>query len=327
MPPDAQSSVSPLGTNGDQRRRFLFHHLPLAVASTLILGLFATVQVFDASAYRHGDIVTGTFPKGAADTEEGGSHQTSHHEGGAQTRRTDHSGHHGRPMGEGSGGAHLAEAGSIDRRGQDTRLANHAGERGDRRNVALSRSVQQFTVATGYLGLGLLAVTLLLGPANLLFRRRNPVSSYLRRDVGIWTAIFSGIHATLAVVIHVSHGSGLTATVLHFFVAEDGALLTNSFGLGNWTGLAAVAIALALLATSSDVALRTLRAKRWKWIQRLNYAVFALVILHAFFYGALLRMNSPFTRLLIVSVTVVCIGQAVGIWLWRRRHLGTAAVV
>jgi DMSO/TMAO reductase YedYZ heme-binding membrane subunit len=69
-----------------------------------------------------------------------------------------------------------------------------------------------------------------------------------------------------------------------------------------------------------------LKAKRWKWIQRLNYAVFALVILHAFFYGALLRMNSPFTGLLILSVGVVCIGQAVGIWLWHRRHLGTAAV-
>ena len=40
-------------------------------------------------------------------------------------------------------------------------------------------------VATGYVATGLLALTLLVGPANLLLRRRNPISSYLRRDAGI----------------------------------------------------------------------------------------------------------------------------------------------
>lgn len=46
-------------------------------------------------------------------------------------------------------------------------------------------------MATGYVALGLLAFTLLIGPANLLLRRRNPVSNYLRRDAGAWTAISS----------------------------------------------------------------------------------------------------------------------------------------
>jgi hypothetical protein len=44
--------------------------------------------------------------------------------------------------------------------------------------------VQRFTVATGYVVTGLLALTLLIGPANLVLRRRNPVSSYLRRVSG-----------------------------------------------------------------------------------------------------------------------------------------------
>jgi hypothetical protein len=43
-----------------------------------------------------------------------------------------------------------------------------------------------------------------------------------------------------------------------------------------------------------------------------------LVIAHAFFYGALLRTNSPYTLLL--SVVAVVVGQAMGVWLWRRRH-------
>ncbi len=185
--------------------------------------------------------------------------------------------------------------------------------------------MQQLTVASGYLGLGLLAVTLLLGPANLLLRRRNPISSYLRRDVGIWTAIFSVVHVICAVLIHVSHGSGLPSSFVHFFVAEDGRALTNSFGLGNWTGLAAIAIVLGLLGTSSNAALRALKARSWKSLQRLNYVLFALVILHAFFYGALLRMTSPFTLLLILSVIAVLGGQAVGAWLWRRQYAGIAA--
>jgi ABC-type proline/glycine betaine transport system permease subunit len=50
------------------------------------------------------------------------------------------------------------------------------------------------------------------------------------------------------------------------------------------------------------------------------------VVLHAFFYGAFLRMTSPFTLLLIVSVIAVVLGQALGMWLWRRRYAGAAAV-
>jgi len=55
--------------------------------------------------------------------------------------------------------------------------------------------------------------------------------------------------------------------------------------------------------------------------------LFALVVLHAFFYGALLRVTSPFTFLFGLSVIAVFVGQAVGVWLWRRRHARTAATV
>jgi DMSO/TMAO reductase YedYZ heme-binding membrane subunit len=95
--------------------------------------------------------------------------------------------------------------------------------------------------------------------------------------------------------------------------------LLNSFGLGNWTGLAALVIVVMLFALSTDSALRELKASTWKDLQRLNYILFVLVILHAFFYGALLRTASPFTVLLLVTVIAVVIGQSVGIWLWRRR--------
>jgi hypothetical protein len=103
--------------------------------------------------------------------------------------------------------------------------------------------------------------------------------------------------------------------VLRYFVGPDGTPLTDSFGLGNWTGLAATAIVVGLLAISSDRALRGLEAGAWKWLQRLNYALFALVVAHAIYYGTLLRAASSSTLLLYLSVTAVFVGQAIGIWL------------
>ena len=52
----------------------------------------------------------------------------------------------------------------------------------------------------------------------------------------------------------------------------------------------------------------------------LNYALFALVIVHAFFYGALLRKTSPYTILLGLIVIAVVAGQSLGVWLYRRRY-------
>jgi methionine sulfoxide reductase heme-binding subunit len=155
---------------------------------------------------------------------------------------------------------------------------------------------------------------------NLLLRRQNPVSNYLRRDVGMWTALFSLVHVIVGLQVH---GRGRISSFLDYFFAADGSPRLNSFGLGNWTGLAALVIVVALLVTSSDAALRKLKAKPWKWLQRLNYALFALVIAHAFFYGAFLRMTSPFTLMLGFSVVVVLLGQVAGVWLWQRRHTQT----
>lgn len=185
----------------------------------------------------------------------------------------------------------------------------------------LGFSMQQWTTGTGYVATGLLGLTLLIGPANLLLRRRNPVSSYLTRDVGTWTAIFSVVHVIFGFQVH---GSGQIRAMLGYFV-RDGIPLVTSFGLGNWTGLAATVLVVLLLAISNDAALRELKGRRWKDLQRLNYTLFALVILHIFFYGALLRLTSPYTLLGVFIVVAVVLGQAVGVWSWRRRRSARTA--
>lgn len=182
-----------------------------------------------------------------------------------------------------------------------------------------SFSGSALTVATGYVATALLGLTLLVGPANLLLRRHLPVSSYLRRDLGWWTVIFSAVHVIFALE------TPDLSTILSYFVAEDGGLLFNSFGMGNWTGLAALVIVIGLLAISTDRAMRELKPRRWKNLQRLNYAMLVLVALHAFFYGALLRVTAPFTLVLLVTVMAVFVGQLAGILSWRRRKARAAA--
>jgi hypothetical protein len=222
----AQISKQPLGTSGDLRRRLLLHHLPLALASAVVLVLFMTLSPFDVTAYPHADIFSGTFPQ-----QQGGDQG-----GGGRTGPIDHSGGHIGPMHH--GGHHAGQMG-------------HGGDHGGSSPEGTGHQpfIKQFTVASGYVALGLLALTLLIGPANLLLGRRIPVSNYLARDVGTWAAIFSVVHLLVAWLAHVN-GGGLIGGFLHFFVAPDGSLLTNSFGLGNWTGLVALVIVVGLLAIS-----------------------------------------------------------------------------
>jgi DMSO/TMAO reductase YedYZ heme-binding membrane subunit len=281
---------------GDLGRRFLRHHVPLALARAAVLVLFMTVPPFDATKYAPGNIFTDWYPRqdfpAGEPMGQGGGHQPPRQRGGDHEIPPEV----------------LEQIPPEHRGGQPgpTGPAEHTG-----RDSGFTR---QFTVATGYVATGLLALTLLVGPGYLLLRRRNPISTYLARDAGTWAAVASVVHVIFGLEAHAS-----VTDPLPMFV-QDGSPLTTSFGLGNWTGLAATVIVVALLATSSDFALRKLKARRWKRIQRLNYALFALVIAHAFFYGVVLRTNSPYTLLLLLSVIAVLVGQAVGVWLYRRRY-------
>jgi methionine sulfoxide reductase heme-binding subunit len=297
----ARRSSNQPRAGGDLRRRLLLHHVPLALASAAVLVLFMTVPPFDATRYAPGNIFTDWYPRedfpGGGPMGQGGSHQPPQQQGGDHQIPPDK----------------LEQIPPEHRGGQPGPTAPHEGMgRGSDFN-------RQFTVASGYVATGLLALTLLIGPGYLLLRRRNPISTYLARDAGMWAAVTS--------VVHVIYGLELHASVtdpLPMFV-QDGSPLTTSFGLGNWTGLGATIIVVALLATSSDFALRKLKARRWKRIQRLNYALFALVLAHAFFYGAVLRTDSPYTLLLLLSIIAVLVGQAVGVWLYRRWRTRRAA--
>ena len=64
-------------------------------------------------------------------------------------------------------------------------------------------------------------------------------------------------------------------------------LRVDPFGLTNYAGLGAILIFLLLLFLSNDASLRASGARRWKSLQRWNYAGAVLVVAHGLVYQIL----------------------------------------
>lgn len=179
--------------------------------------------------------------------------------------------------------------------------------------------------ATAYPALALLAATLLVGPWNVLRRRQNPVSSDLRRDVGIWAGMVGVLHSAIGQCVHLRGRPWLYYVYGPWEHRHRFPLRHDLFGLANYTGAAAVLALIALLATSNDYALRALGTPRWKQLQRWNYAVFALTAVHAFSYQGIEKQRLPFVATVAVCVAMAAAMQTAG-WISRRRSRVAAPV-
>jgi len=173
--------------------------------------------------------------------------------------------------------------------------------------------IWRVSVTTGWLAGGLLLFTLVLGPANLLRRRPNPLSSDLRRDVGIWAGIVGVAHAVLGIFVHF-RGHPWT----YFVWDRPVPLRYDPFGAASWTGLGATIILVMLTAISNDFSLRRLGAARWKRLQRWNYAAFLLIAVHGVLFQVLERRNLPFMLLLAILLLVTITLQVSGVVIRRR---------
>lgn len=129
----------------------------------------------------------------------------------------------------------------------------------------------------------LLFLTLFLGPAA---RHWRPMVRLLpwRRELGIWFGILGLVHTLLVL------DGWVRWDWMRFFgyefVAQFGRYvrLEPGFGLSNLVGIVAAAIALPLMITSSNWAVRRLGASSWKWVHYGAYTVFYLVALHTLYF-------------------------------------------
>ena len=269
---------------GRLRRRLIRHHLPLGILTTLAVAVlvFAT---------------PGRAEFRSEDTRAGGAS-------------------HAASMGHGPGRA-ISDSARVDPAAAppahqpDARFDHGGGTAGMPSPVG--RLARPLTTATGYIGLVLLAATLLIGPAKRLLRRATPLSLDLRRDLGVWTAIVSVVHVVLGFQIH--EGGRILG---YFLDVETMSPRLNAFIFANYTGLAATLILVMLVAISNDAMLRRLKARSWKRVQKLSFVAFALVVAHSVLYGALGSRATLYSVLFVVSVAVVVLFRVASTWAARR---------
>ena len=184
--------------------------------------------------------------------------------------------------------------------------------------MPMKRAMLRLSLATAYVGLAFLGGSLLTGPWNVLRGGANPLSTDLRRDLGIWAGLFGLVHTVIGLQMHLGGNFWLyffyPADQPHFFP-----LRSDPFGFANFTGLGATLVLILLLALSNDVSLRTLGALRWKALQRWNYACFVLVFFHSVVYQVLEKRHRSLVVLFSVIVLITGGLQLAGFRKRRRQ--------
>ena len=182
---------------------------------------------------------------------------------------------------------------------------------------ATSHSTQvlfRLSMATGYTSVVLIGWALLIGPWRVMRGRSAPVSTDLRRDVGIWGGLFGLAHVATGLFVH------LGDPLKYFIYRDTGRALPvryDLFGFANWSGLAATLVLLLLLVISNDISLRKLGSRRWKAWQRWTYWGAALVVVHGLAYQWIEKGNGGWVFVFVPVVLIVAVMQLDG----RRRFL------
>jgi len=169
--------------------------------------------------------------------------------------------------------------------------------------------ISHLSIATAYPALLLTAGAVLVGPCNVLRGRSYPVSSDLRRDVGIWAGIMALLHTVIGLDVHLRGRPWL------YFLDQQGHVRHDLFGVANYTGLVAALLFLLLLAISNDLSLRHFGPRKWKSLQRWTYLAVTLSVLHGIAYQRIEKRQTAYEATLWGVTALVAIFQVAG---WRR---------
>jgi sulfoxide reductase heme-binding subunit YedZ len=178
--------------------------------------------------------------------------------------------------------------------------------------------ITKLSFASAWPGLVLISFTLLIGPFKQIWGRNVAIFQDFRRDVGIWAGAVGVFHAVIGQCVHLRWRPWLYYIYEKWQKTHAQPLRHDIFGLANYTGLIAALALLALLATSNDASLRWLGTPGWKSLQRWNYAVFGLLVIHTLAYQV--GIEKPIGALVSLAVTatvVTLMFQGIG-YLKRR---------
>ena len=181
--------------------------------------------------------------------------------------------------------------------------------------------VYTVSMASAYGSLVLLAISLMIGPWNKLRGRPNPISGYLRRDIGIWAGVLGIVHVVAGLQVHMGGKFWLyflpPGLATFPFPVRFGQWMP--FGSSNYAGLGAMLILLLLLFLSNDASLRSFGARRWKSLQRWNYACALLVVGHGAVYQIIEKRNAGFV-MVCLSIVLLALAMQIKGFLMAKEH-------
>jgi sulfoxide reductase heme-binding subunit YedZ len=160
----------------------------------------------------------------------------------------------------------------------------------------------------------------MIGPWNLLLRRRTPISNDLRRDVGIWAGILGSLHALVGQNVHLRGRPWLYYVYEHRSNGPSG-LRHDLFGFNNFTGLFGTFVLIILFVTSNDWSLRRMGTPKWKQLQRGNYLCFALSAAHTIGYQVMEKQEAACVMAAASCIAISLILQSVGFALRRHQEI------
>lgn len=172
------------------------------------------------------------------------------------------------------------------------------------------------SLASAYVALIYLALSLSLGPYRVWRKLSNPISFDLRRDLGIWVGLLAFVHTIIGLMVH------LRGRMWMYFLASLSPIRmqTSWFGLANYLGGMATLIFVLLLAISNDISLRELGTKRWKSVQRCSYVAAMLTVVHGFAYQFVEKRRIDWVIVLALLVCLTLGLQFVGFSIVRRKR-------
>ena len=174
-----------------------------------------------------------------------------------------------------------------------------------------------WSMATAYTSFILLAITLMIGPLNHVRGKLNPISTDLRRDIGIWCAATGLAHVIVRIQVHMGN------IWLYFFKAVEGVdsfkLRNDLFGYANYAGLLAGLILSLLLLLSNDLSLNILKSKRWKSLQQTIYLLFVLTLAHGIMFQVIEKRKTALVILFGVVILIPVIMQIKGFQAFQRK--------
>ena len=164
--------------------------------------------------------------------------------------------------------------------------------------------------STGYISLILLASSLLIGSFNLLLKRTNPISSYFRRDLGIYGGTLAVVHSITGLFVH------MRGNMWTYFLnkSEQGySIRLDSFGLANYIGVLCALLIVLLIITSNDYSIKKLNPANWKNIQRITYLMFTLALVHSVYYRIVADNLNRIYYLYLPILGLILVFQFIGI--------------